>query len=231
MFAAQDRSVLFDPWAEVYAVIVPWMWHYPWSDTERWVSQSLRGRQRILDAGTGPGYWLAVAARDEPRQLLAGIDISDAFLAVARQRLAGIDAKLYKKDIAYSGFGSGAFDAIVCAGVIDTVPDPGRLLSEFDRMLAENGVLLLVVRSGNTFTSRCLEVLFRLLAGLGHAWQIKSLKGFRLPSAMWQRSPILPRLEDLLLPTSLSGTEVERKRLWTVVRLTKVVASNATKLM
>ena len=228
MLAAHDRSVLFDPWAGVYAAVVPWMWHYPCSDTERWISRQLRGRQRILDAGTGPGHWLAVAASDQPRQRLIGIDISDAFLTIAHQRLAGIDAKLYKRDIASTGLDSGEFDAIICSGVIDTVPHPRQFLSEFDRLLADCGVLLLVVRSGDSAASRGLETLFRFLAGLGRAWQIKSLKGLRVPSTMWQRSAILPRLEALLASTALSVTEVEHKRLWTVVRLTKAAAINAT---
>lgn len=227
MVSAQDRSALFDPWAKVYAAVVPWMWHYPCSDTERWMSHHLRGRQRILDVGTGPGHWLSVAARDEARQCLMGIDISDEFLAVARKRLAGTGATLHKADAACTEFGSGEFDAIICSGVIDTVPNPSEFVAEFARLLSGDGELLLVVRSGDDALSRLFERLFRSLAGLGHAWHIKSLKGLSVPAELWNRTAFLSRSDALLDSGSLVATEVERKRIWTVMSVTKVLASNA----
>jgi SAM-dependent methyltransferase len=166
-----------------------------------------------------------VAARDAPRQRLVGIDTSDKFLAVAQRDLRSLGAELHKRDIACTGFRDGDFDAIICAGVIDTVPNPSQPLVEFNRLLSEGGDLLLVMRPGDSRMSRSLETVFRLLAGLGNVWTTKSLNGLRVPADLWERSAILPKLGELLLPTDLSIVTVEQNRVWTVARLTKVLTS------
>jgi ubiquinone/menaquinone biosynthesis C-methylase UbiE len=219
--AQHNRAVLFEPSAQLYAAVFPKIWRYVTPAVGSWMTDRLQGRQRVLDAGTGSGHWLGLAGSAEPRRRLVGIDISDAFLSIARTRLAETGAELYKRDMANSEFYDGEFDAVICAGVLDTVPNPGAILREFDRVLANGGILLLVLRPSNTRASKMMETVFRLAIGASCAWRTKSLRALHVPETMWRRSSITPELGSLADPTGLELAEIRQDRLTTLVAFTK----------
>lgn len=100
---------------------------------------SLDGR-RVLDVGCGPGWETATFA-DEGLDV-TGIDLSPSFLAGARDRTPA--GSFARADMRSLPFQSGAFDGIwACASLLH-VPrdDVGGTLSEFHRVLADDGLLV-----------------------------------------------------------------------------------------
>ncbi len=99
---------------------------------------------RLLDVGCAYGAFLLEAARDG-RYRLAGTDVSEHAVEVARGRLAGHDVDLRTGGLFDCGFDEGAFDALCLFDVIEHIE---RLDDAFDRvrrLLRPGGLLALSV--------------------------------------------------------------------------------------
>ena len=96
---------------------------------------ALRGRERILDVGCGPGVPLIGLAGCV--KSLCGIDIAPAMLSVARQSIAvrGIaNAWLIRGSAEAVPFADGSFDGFAVSGTLESVDDPDAVLSEIARV-------------------------------------------------------------------------------------------------
>jgi len=104
---------------------------------------------RVLEVGVGTGISLPDYARTTR---LFGIDISDAMLRKARERVAELGLSnvegLAVMDAADLSFPDASFDVIVAQYVITTVPDPEAALDEFARVLKPGGEIVLMSRVG-----------------------------------------------------------------------------------
>jgi SAM-dependent methyltransferase len=90
---------------------------------------------RVLDVATGPGY---VAERASARGArVVGIDLAEGMLALARQRLPGVE--LLREDAEELPFDDASFDAVVGGFVINHLPNPQRALGEAARVLISGG--------------------------------------------------------------------------------------------
>ncbi|HUH07985.1 MAG TPA: class I SAM-dependent methyltransferase [Egibacteraceae bacterium] len=105
--------------------------------------QSLE-RARFLSSGCGFGGSL-LAYRDAGAALAVGVEVDDDYLRFAALRVAALDGA---GAVAYDGrrlpFPDAAFDVIESMDVIEHTPDPLAYLLELRRVLAPNGVILLV---------------------------------------------------------------------------------------
>jgi ubiquinone/menaquinone biosynthesis C-methylase UbiE len=118
---------------------------------------------RILDAGCGPcahiGRYLARAGLE-----VTGLDIAERCVEFAREANPGM--KIERGDISAMPFADGSFDGIVSYySIIDTPKGlVGGLLSEFHRVLANGGILLVAVKAGTTegYVSELLEIPARI---------------------------------------------------------------------
>ncbi len=104
---------------------------------------SVRAGTRMLDAGCGAGG-ASVLAR-ERGATISGCDISDAMLAIARERLPGADLRLC--ELENLSFADAAFDAVVSINSLQFVPDPARAARELLRVTAPGGCVMVVVWS------------------------------------------------------------------------------------
>jgi SAM-dependent methyltransferase len=100
----------------------------------------------ILDIGTGPG-WLLVAMRRSLSQLeLAGVDISPAMVATAKENMkkAGYDAVIDLKVAAAEAlpFPDVSFNAVVSTGSLHHWKNPLAALNEVHRVLKAGGYAL-----------------------------------------------------------------------------------------
>jgi SAM-dependent methyltransferase len=95
---------------------------------------------RVLDAGAGTGHSAALLA---PRESVA-VDNDPAAL-VGQGRLAVV------ADMRALPFPDGCFDAVVAVQAIEHVPDPGRALAEFARVLVPGGMAAIVTPNRLTF--------------------------------------------------------------------------------
>lgn len=113
-----------------------------------WLGERARGR--VLEVAIGTGRNLAHYAADVS---LTGIELSPAMLGIARQRAAALDrdVELREGDAERLPFGDAAFDTVVCALSLCTIPDPAAAVGEMRRVLGPGGRLLLLDHIGSTW--------------------------------------------------------------------------------
>lgn len=113
---------------------------------------SARPGEKVLEIGFGTGHCLAALAKSVgPRGRVAGVDISDGMLAVARKRLRqeGLDERveLYLGDAARMSFlEEGSLDGIFMSFTLELFDNPEipRVLQECHRVLGPGGRVAIV---------------------------------------------------------------------------------------
>ena len=111
--------------------------------------------ESVLEVGVGTGL-SALRYPDDCR--VVAIDISEAMLGRARQRLARRSVKhvsLCRMDVTQLAFPDGSFDAICAAYVINVVPNPVEAAREMLRVCRPGGRVVLLnhfreIRNGNS---------------------------------------------------------------------------------
>ncbi|MBI5198159.1 MAG: class I SAM-dependent methyltransferase [Nitrospirae bacterium] len=101
----------------------------------------------VLDAGCGGGSLLLKMAAAGYR--MSGIEGSDRFVGKVRDRIVregfGGRCEVRQGDLAALPFESASFDAVVAAEVLEHVPEDGKAVGEFFRVLKKGGVCLVSV--------------------------------------------------------------------------------------
>jgi phosphatidylethanolamine/phosphatidyl-N-methylethanolamine N-methyltransferase len=104
---------------------------------------------RILEVGVGTGISLPGYSS---QNRIIGIDLSEAMLRKAQQRVASLSLsnveKLEVMDAEHLSFPDASFDVVVATHVISTVPNPEAALDECARMLRPGGEMILLSRIG-----------------------------------------------------------------------------------
>ena len=134
------------------------LWEKLYRDSENFFAYCMSARKAAvlerlgrLDPAAGPlladiGCGSGLVSKD----LLAmgydvtGMDISEGMLENAR-KIPGL--KLQVGDIENLPFANGAFDKVICLGVISYVPNEAKALAELHRVLKPGGLLLIAVRN------------------------------------------------------------------------------------
>ncbi|OIV38045.1 methyltransferase [Mangrovactinospora gilvigrisea] len=136
------------------------------------VRQELVGRQlaahlpadapprRVLDVGCGQGTQALLLARRGHR--VVGLDASPALLADFARALDAEPPEVRARVSTVRGdaerlvelFPPGAFDAVLCHGVLMYFDDPGPLLDALARVTAPGGLVSLLVRNGDALALR-----------------------------------------------------------------------------
>jgi SAM-dependent methyltransferase len=103
----------------------------------------LRPGERVLDVGVGPGFLAAeMAAQVGAEGMIAGIDVSESMLALAKGRDAPIDLRAGSAgSIPYP---DGSFDAAVSTQVLEYVVDIPAALAELRRVVRPGGRILIL---------------------------------------------------------------------------------------
>jgi SAM-dependent methyltransferase len=95
----------------------------------------------LLDAGCGAGLALQVAAAK--RASVSGIDASEALVAIARERLPGVDIRI--GEIEELPFADAAFDVVTGFNSFQYAADRVRALAEARRVAKPRGVVIAAV--------------------------------------------------------------------------------------
>lgn len=93
--------------------------------------------ERILDAGCGPGYYVAELAESVvPNGSVFGEDSSPQMLAITANRCEGVDhVSLHESDVTTLPVEDADFDAALSVQVLEYVEDATRALREMHRVL------------------------------------------------------------------------------------------------
>lgn len=101
------------------------------------------GKGRVLDVACGPGVVTAAVAKDAAAAV--GLDATEAMLAKARARSAGLDnASFQIGDAENLPFGDGEFDGVVTRLSLHHFQNPGRAVQEMARVLKPGGRAVIV---------------------------------------------------------------------------------------
>jgi predicted TPR repeat methyltransferase len=105
----------------------------------------LQPGQRLLDLGIGSG--LAAQLFAKAGLQVCGVDFSPAMLAICQFK--GIATELKQHDIGQAPwpYPSGAFDHLVCCGVLHFLPELELIFAEARRVLREGGFFVFTTKS------------------------------------------------------------------------------------
>ena len=100
------------------------------------------GKLKILDVGTGTGFFAVLLAQAGHR--VEGVDLTPAMLEEARALAAqrGLDITFREMDAQALDYEDGCFDAVISRNLTWTLPDPERAYGQWFRVLKPGGVLL-----------------------------------------------------------------------------------------
>jgi ubiquinone/menaquinone biosynthesis C-methylase UbiE len=131
-FTTQAQSFAANPWV---------------TDQERIrrlvAAARLTGSERVLDIATGPGY-IAEAFAGATREVV-GVDLTDAMLAIAKQRTEehGISNVSFRAaDAENLPFENGAFDVVVCRLALHHFLKPLEVVREMARVCRARGTIV-----------------------------------------------------------------------------------------
>jgi ubiquinone/menaquinone biosynthesis C-methylase UbiE len=129
----------------------------------------LRAGQRVLDVACGTGIVARLAApRVAPSGSVAGVDIDEKMLAVARTRAAdeGLSIAWKQADAGELPFADASFDVVVCQQGLQFFPDRVRAVREMRRVVSDRGIVALAVAGAPTAYNTALA---QALTRRGHA--------------------------------------------------------------
>ncbi|WP_082977137.1 class I SAM-dependent methyltransferase [Mycobacterium sp. 852002-50816_SCH5313054-b] len=192
---SRRRRELYESTAALYTATFHIIWRVGFPHVHAWLTDALHDRPVILDAGAGSGYWSRHIARTEPRRLVVAMDFSHAYVTRTQAFIPeDLGVAVVQGDVTAAPFPAASFDAILCSGVLDTMPDPVPALSELRRLLRRDGRLLLILRSRGSRASTLIEKVFRSSISM-FRWLTRR-EGGDLDPELWSRTAISPRLAE-----------------------------------
>ena len=99
----------------------------------------------MLDVGCGRGFYVKAIRTLYPQANVVGVDFSAEHLAAAQTQTAVAAADFARADACALPFPAGSFEAVVCSEVLEHIQDDAAALAEMQRVLADDGLLLLSV--------------------------------------------------------------------------------------
>jgi len=118
----------------------------------------------VLDVGCGTGATLEAILQAHPRTRAWGVDLSEAMLGVARERLGGL-ALLETADAERLPFRDGCMDLVTCVDSLHHYPEPAKALAEMHRVTRRGGGLVIGEWSVAAPARRLMNLLLPRLPG------------------------------------------------------------------
>ncbi|MCC7450577.1 MAG: class I SAM-dependent methyltransferase [Anaerolineae bacterium] len=109
------------------------------NDAQR-MTQYLSGGDTVLEVAPGPGY-LAIALARMGNYRIVGMDISQAFVTIAREKAneAGAPVEFRQGDVSQMPFPADSFNLIICRSAFKNFAAPIAALNEMYRVLKVGG--------------------------------------------------------------------------------------------
>jgi len=169
-----------------------------------WVAGRLDGDRdlRILDAACGTGLFTIGLARRSPRWHVEGVDLAEGMLDVGRRHASErklANAVFSAGDVERLSLEDASVDAVVAAGMLPNLNDPGPALAEFRRVLRPDAPIFVVeidreaLSTGDRLSFRAMVWGYRVVSTLLPRY--KFARGWSL-----ERSTIDPARLETILP-------------------------------
>lgn len=110
-------------------------------------SLQLTPATKVLDVGSGRGFYLQSILELSPKTAVFGIDKNPSYVAIASRLLAKTNAKISEGDATNLPFTKGSMDVVICSELLEHVPDDVQVLHEIFRVLKPGGRAILTVPS------------------------------------------------------------------------------------
>lgn len=139
-------ATAYDRWAPIYDLVFGSVFA---TGRREAIEAAERVGGRILEVGVGTGISLPLY---DPGSELHGVDISDAMLDKAKDRVRRLGLanvrEIKRMDAEALRYPDGAFDVVVAQYVVTAVPDPEKALDEFVRVVRPGGEIVITTRVG-----------------------------------------------------------------------------------
>jgi ubiquinone/menaquinone biosynthesis C-methylase UbiE len=108
-------------------------------------AMGLAENSKVLEVGSGPGFFSPFIANAAPRGRVILVDVQFEMLAAARQRLAtAANVSYAQADACALPIRTGQFDAVFLATMLGEVPDRDLCIKEVRRILRPGGLVTIV---------------------------------------------------------------------------------------
>lgn len=104
---------------------------------------------KILEVGCGRGFYEQAVLTVYSDVEIVGIDTSEKYLAVARQKIQGKRVSFVKADGRELPFKDNSFDRVICSEVLEHIKEDTSVLKEIYRVLKSSGLALITVPNKN----------------------------------------------------------------------------------
>ena len=117
----------------------------------------------VLDVGCGTGEFETFILRDNPKQQIKGVDISEQMLLVARQKfIAHPNVSFQIAGASNLPFANHSFDIIVSASAFHFFDDPVAALAEMKRVLKPDGKVFILDWCKDYFFCRLIDLYLKI---------------------------------------------------------------------
>lgn len=141
-------ALSFDTLTPLYDLFAETISNRKWQRKKALEILKLKSGERVLDVGCGPGTFLVDAKQKHPYIKMAGIDIDDKILSIARLKIKKnhVDARLIKASADKLPFANSSFDAVISILVFHHLPIAVKkgAFKEIYRVMKPNARFLLI---------------------------------------------------------------------------------------
>jgi len=124
----------------------------PYLFVEDYLNNNIKNDSKILDAACGDAFLSLEIIKHGKNRKLYGVDISDAFLFLAKENASNMGLEEYssfmKGDIENIDLPDKMFDVMICIGSLSYV-DYEKVFQEANRLLNENGEFIIIDTLGH----------------------------------------------------------------------------------
>jgi ubiquinone/menaquinone biosynthesis C-methylase UbiE len=160
------KAKIWNFWADKYDKL--WVQKYSLSPTRAYILQAVSeiikdDKVRILDLGCGPGQLISEMHEKYKNIQITGIDFSDKMLEISKSR--NPYAEHIMLDVSDLNKLNAKFDVIICTHSLPYYKDPRQVMKELNRLLHDDGKILIGFASGNSLYDKFALSFVKLTTG------------------------------------------------------------------
>jgi geranylgeranyl reductase family protein len=164
----QDVREIYDSIANHYdSYVSPWrktVGKSVWNYFEELLQKNVKDEAVVLDAGTGTGEAIRAILKSSNPSKVVGIDVSKGMLKIAREKIKDKRVRFEVQDISALPYPDNSFDVITSTWALETLEEPKKAVTEFLRIINEDGYVIYVFHSlPSNITGRLYTYLIKRL--------------------------------------------------------------------